>query len=88
MTPVNFRAIYIPRQKRFQVEVSKSGDRRVEMMTAERFKQFITDLDTKIEIGGLKVEFKGGDPNVPTAVKDYFRKVYDSYREAKRNRQR
>jgi len=85
MTPVNFRAVYLPAKNGFQVEVSKPGDRRIELMSEDRFKQFIADLDTKIEIGGMKVAFEGGDPGVPDAVKDYFRKVYRSWLQAKRD---
>ena len=86
MTPVNFRAIYLPDKNGFQVEVSRPGSRQIELMSEERFKQFIADLDTKIEIGGLKVEFDGGDPVAPDAVKDYFRKVYRSWQQAKRQK--
>ncbi len=87
MLPVNFRAIYLPPKKRFRVEISDSDGRHVEMMSEARFKQFVDHLDSEIDVGGGGVKLDGGDPNAPRVVKDYFRKVYESFQEAKREGQ-
>jgi hypothetical protein len=87
MTAVNFRAIYIPDKQKFQVEASDPDGRHVEMMSEARFKQFIDHLDTEIDVGGTVVKFDGGAPNASREAKDYFRKVYRSFQEAKQRGQ-
>jgi hypothetical protein len=69
------------------VEISDPDGRHVEMMSEARFKQFIEHLDTEIDVGGVVVKFDGGDLNAPQAVKDYFRKVFQSFQDAKQRGQ-
>ncbi len=87
MTVINFRAIYVPDKEKFQVEISGSDGRKVKMMTEARFKRFIDDLDTEIEVGGVEVKFDGGDPKALQVVKECSRKVYQSFLDAKQRGQ-
>jgi hypothetical protein len=87
MMPVNFRAIYLPQKKRFQVEASDSDGRHIEMMSEARFKQFIDHLDSEVDIDGVVIKFDGGAPNASREAKAYFRKVYCSFQEAKQRGQ-
>jgi hypothetical protein len=87
MTVVNFRAIYVSDKQKFQVEISGTDGHQVKMMTEARFKRFIDDLDTEIEVGGVEVKFDGGDSTALQVVKDCSRKVYQSFLEARRRGQ-
>jgi hypothetical protein len=57
------------------------------MMSEARFKQFIDHLDSEVDIDGVVVKFDSGAPNASRMAQDYFRRVHQSFQEARQRGQ-
>lgn len=88
MIPIYIRANYLPKVRKFKVQVDLPGLHKVELMTVARFLRFARS-NGPIKIGGVTlvfmVEGPGGEERTvatPQIVRNYLRKVADSYVEA------
>jgi len=88
MIPVHIQANYLPKVCKFKVQVNFPGAHKVELMTVARFLRFARS-NGPIKVGGVTLNFKTKGPRgeertvaTPQILRNYLRKVADSYVEA------
>lgn len=79
MVEIHFQANYLPKHKKFRVEVTCPGHRWVELMTIAHFIRFARETDKPLKIGGQTIVVKDDDGSYLKPVRDYFKEVADSY---------
>lgn len=77
MILVHFQANYLPKKKKFRVFVQWQGKQAVELMTIAKFLRFARNKTKPIVIGGITIEFEGGDGE--QEIRKYFKDVADAY---------
>jgi hypothetical protein len=92
--PIRIQANYLPQVRKFTIQVNAPGIHNVEIMTVAHFLRFARS-DGPFKIGGATLEFNseipaGEERAMATlqSLRDYLRKVADSYVEAKYKRTR
>lgn len=84
MTPVHFQANFLPKLKKFKVEVSVGNHRWVELMTIARYLRWARDLDTKpMKIGGTTVNIIGQGNDGRRQIVEYFQQMAETYKDVK-----
>ena len=73
----NLRANFLPKLKKFRVEMKWPGQRWVELMTIAQFLRFARNPDTRLKIGGTEVVCK--DEEAMKEIRAYLRTVAESY---------
>lgn len=81
---VNFKAIFNPQDGKFKVSF-QADKRYYQSMSPAEYEAWCATLDEGITIDGWKMNFEGAGPEDKTvkAIRDYFRAVLQSYKEAK-----
>ncbi len=77
--PLQFDACYRPPTKDFYVEMKYGPHRFIEIMSLERYKWFLSEIDDdRLIIGGDIVAIEGSE-RIKTVVFRYFRDVWASF---------
>jgi hypothetical protein len=77
MTAIHFQANFLPKINKFRVYLSIGKQQYVELMTKARYLRWARDEKSHLKIGGVTVNFD--DETGLKQIKDYFKKVADSY---------
>lgn len=84
MVHLHFHAEFLPKQKKFRVQVKAPGYYKVELMTVAQFIRFAREDDKPLKIGGFTIvaQDEDGTPDDGSYLKpirNYFKEVADSY---------
>jgi hypothetical protein len=78
---IHFQANFLPNQREFNVTVRFGKRRLFEKMTIAKFLRFARQADKPLVVDGYTITFDGGQ-EAEKHVRDYLRKVADTYVEA------
>lgn len=79
MIPVHFQANYLPNYREFKVVVEFKKKKLSEKMSISKFMRFARRTDKPLVVCGVTICFSGDDGEGEKAVRDYLKKVADSY---------
>lgn len=83
MEAIKFKAEYRPDSHKFFVFYQLGEHAYIEKMSLERWRYFISNLDTSI-VGGHEIKFSGGSARnkreLEESIRSYFRHVDETYR--------
>lgn len=74
---IHFQATYLPNHKEFNVTVRWEGKRLFEKMTIARFLRFARQTDKPLIVDDVTITVD--DEKTKLAIRDYFRRVAESY---------
>lgn len=78
MKPIHFQANFLPKVRKFKVEVTTPERRWVELMSVARFMRFAKSSDKPMQIGGITLKIDNAE--VLNRIWDYFKQIAAAYR--------